>query len=71
MLYYILADSRFKTTKSHIDFVVKRDKLPFDIAVEAKLGVNLEQLERIGIKLLGEKQYHLGLCWDKRFDQVK
>ena len=47
----LLTDSRFKTIKPHLDFVIKRDKLPFDITVEAKPGAKLEDLEGIGLEL--------------------
>ena len=34
----LFTDSRFKTIKPHIDFVIKQDALPFDITIEAKNG---------------------------------
>ena len=57
----LLADSRLKTIEPHLNFIIKRDKLPFTITVEAKSGANLADLERIGLKLLDENQYHLVL----------
>ena len=67
----LLADSRLKTIKPHIDFVIKRDKLPFDITTEAKPRADLEELERIGLKLLGDKQYDLVLVCGGINDMTK
>ena len=54
----LLTDSRFKTIKTQLDFVII---INLQTTVEAKPGANLVELERVGLKMLEEKKYHLVL----------
>ena len=59
----ILADSRMKDLGTHLGFILQRDNLPFDINIKMIRGGGLEDIRKLGLKVLNEEAYHLVIVW--------
>ena len=59
----ILADSRMKTLGTHLDFILQRENLPFDINIKVICGGGLEEIRKLGLQILKDEAYHLVIVW--------